>query len=111
MNSFLAVVWGLLNPELFASVADTIEDVMQASVPGVVENVRIADIDQGSNPIRILSLRALPHSEVRDLKKIVSEHEKDTKSPEEAAADEEQGDYYNLECSFAYHDKPSDARS
>jgi Ca2+-dependent lipid-binding protein len=111
MNSFLAILWGLLNPDLFGSVADTIEDIMQASLPGVIENVRIADIDQGSNPLRILSLRALPHNQVQDLKESAHEHNKSTKSAEEAAADEEAGDYYNLECSFAYHAKPSDATS
>ena len=61
------LVWGLVNPEMFSSVADMIEDVMQASLPGVVENVRIASISQGSNPIRILSVRALPDAEVKEL--------------------------------------------
>ena len=60
MNTFLSVVWGLINPDMFTAVADTLEDVMQASVPGIIENVRVAEINQGSNPLRILSLRALP---------------------------------------------------
>ncbi|OAX84562.1 hypothetical protein ACJ72_01061 [Emergomyces africanus] len=107
MNTFLSIVWGLLDPDMFASVADTIEDIMQASVPGVIENVRVAEIDQGSNPFRILSLRALPDSQVEDLKKAAHEHNKETKSAQEAAADEEGGSHYNLECSFAYHAKPS----
>ncbi|RMZ90409.1 hypothetical protein DV736_g2366, partial [Chaetothyriales sp. CBS 134916] len=106
MNTFLGVVWGLLNPDMFAAVADTIEDVMQASVPSVINNVRIAEIDQGSNPIRVLSLRALPDSKVQDLIQSVREENKKTKDPQEAAADEEGGDYYNLEVSFAYHAKP-----
>jgi Ca2+-dependent lipid-binding protein len=59
MNSFLGIMWGLIDPDLFASVADTLEDVMQASAPGVIENVRVAEINQGSNSFRILSLRAL----------------------------------------------------
>ncbi|EEH45524.1 uncharacterized protein PADG_01674 [Paracoccidioides brasiliensis Pb18] len=107
MNTFLSLVWGMLNPDMFASVADTIEDVMQASVPGIIENVRVAEINQGSNPFRILSLRALPDSHVQDLKKAAYDHSKETKSPQEAAADEEGGSHYNLECSFAYHAKPS----
>ncbi|KAK8171031.1 hypothetical protein BKA80DRAFT_298330 [Phyllosticta citrichinensis] len=89
------------------SVADTIEDVMQASVPGVIENVRVSEINQGSNPIRILSMRALPDSQMNDMKKAIHEENKKTKDPQEAAADEEGGDYYNLEVSFAYHAKPS----
>ena len=98
---------GLLNPDMFASVADTLEDVMQASVPGVIENVRVAEINQGNNPFRILSLRALPDSHVKELKQGIHEENKKTKDPQEAAADEEGGDYYNLECSFAYHAKPT----
>jgi Ca2+-dependent lipid-binding protein len=107
MNTFLTVVWGLINPDMFAAVADTLEDVMQASVPAVIENVRVAEIDQGNNPIRILSLRALPDSRVKDLKQSIHDENKKTKDPQEAAADEEGGDYYNLEVSFAYHAKPT----
>ncbi|OCT44234.1 meiotically up-regulated protein [Cladophialophora carrionii] len=109
MNTFLSIVWGLINPEMFAAVADTLEDVMQASVPGVINNVRVAEIDQGSNPIRILSLRALPDSRMHELKQSIHEENKKTKDPQEAAADEEGGDYYNLEISFAYHAKPAGA--
>jgi len=36
MNTFVKIVWGLVNPEMFASMADTLEDVMQASVPGII---------------------------------------------------------------------------
>lgn len=110
MNTFLGVVWGLINPDMFAAVADTLEDVMQASVPGVINNVRVAEIDQGSNPIRILSLRALPDNRMGDMKKAIHEENKKTKDPQEAAADEEGGEYYNLEASFAYHAKPAGAK-
>ncbi|ORY11628.1 hypothetical protein BCR34DRAFT_624727 [Clohesyomyces aquaticus] len=111
MNTLLGIVWGLINPDMFQGVADTLEDVMQASVPGVIENVRVAEINQGSNPIRILSLRALPDEHMKDMKKAIHEENKKTKDPQEAAADEEGGDYYNLEVSFAYHAKPSGKRA
>ena len=111
MNTFLSVVWGLLNPDMFAAVADTLEDVMQASVPGVIENVRVAEINQGNNPIRILSLRALPDSHMKELKQSIHEANKKKKDPQEAAADEEGGDYYNLEVSFAYHASPTGAKA
>ncbi len=107
MNTFLSIVWGLIDPEMLASVADTLEDVMGASVPAVIENVRVAEINQGNNPIRILSLRALPDTHVKELKESIHDENKKNKDPEEAAADEEGGDYYNLEASFAYHAKPS----
>ncbi|TVY49638.1 Meiotically up-regulated protein 190 protein [Lachnellula occidentalis] len=103
MNTFLGVMWGLIDPDMFASVADTLEDVMQASLPGVIENVRVAEINQGTNPFRILSLRALPDGHVKDLKDDIHKHNEQVKDPQELAADEEGGDYYNLECSFAYH--------
>ncbi|KAG8531084.1 uncharacterized protein KY384_004441 [Bacidia gigantensis] len=110
MNTFLNIVWGLINPDMFAGVADTLEDVMKASVPGVIENVRVAEINQGNNPLRILSLRALPDTHVKELKESIHEENKKTKDPQEAAADEEGGDYYNLECSVAYHAKPTSAK-
>lgn len=43
MNTLMGVVWGLINPDMFASVADTLEDVMQASMPGVVGKTRLSD--------------------------------------------------------------------
>ncbi|KXJ96552.1 hypothetical protein Micbo1qcDRAFT_229422 [Microdochium bolleyi] len=107
MNTLLSVVWGLINPDMFAGIADTLEDVMQASVPGIIENVKVADINQGNNPIRILSLRALPDSHMKDVKDEMHKNNEKVKDPQELAADEEGGDYYNLEASFAYHAKPS----
>jgi Ca2+-dependent lipid-binding protein len=59
---------------------------MQASVPGIIENVRVSEINQGSNPIRILSLRALPDSHMKEMKDFVHEENKKTKDPQEAAA-------------------------
>jgi hypothetical protein len=111
MNTFLGIMWGLINPDMFQGVADTLEDVMQASVPGIIENVRVAEINQGSNPLRILSMRALPDSQMGEMKQAIHEENKKTKDPQEAAADEEGGDYYNLEVSFAYHAQPSGKRT
>ena len=73
----------------------------------MIENVRVAEINQGNNPIRILSLRALPDDHVKDLKQSIHDENKKNKDPQEAAADEEGGDYYNLEVSMAYHAKPT----
>lgn len=106
MNTLLGILWGLIDPEMFSSVADTLEDVMQASVPGIIENVRVAELNQGNNPIRILSLRALPDGHVQEMKDDIHRRNEQEKDPQEAAADEEGGDYYNLECSFAYHARP-----
>lgn len=107
LNTAVGLIWGLVNPDMFAAVADTLEDVMQASVPGVIENVKVNDISQGSNPLRILSLRALPDSHVQDLKDEIRKEQAKTKDPQELAADEEGGDFYNLEATVAYHSLPS----
>lgn len=107
MNTMLGIVWGLINPEMFASVADTLEDVMAASVPGIIEAVRVADINQGNNPIRILNMRALPDSHVQDIKDELRRQQEKTMDPDELAANEQAGDFYNMEVSVAYHAKPS----
>ncbi|KAK3321434.1 hypothetical protein B0T19DRAFT_466818 [Cercophora scortea] len=107
LNTAVGLIWGLINPEMFAAVADTLEDVMQASVPGVIENVKVSDISQGTNPLRILSLRALPDSQVEDLKEDIRKQDEKVKDPQEMAADEEGGDFYNLEATVAYHSLPS----
>ena len=111
MNTLIGVVWGLINPEMFSAIADQIEDVMQASVPGVIENVRVAEINQGSNPFRMLSLRALPDSHMTEIKQKVHEENKKTKDPQELAADEAGGNAYNLEASFAYHSEETGSRT
>ncbi|KAL2813179.1 hypothetical protein BDW59DRAFT_154952 [Aspergillus cavernicola] len=107
MNTFMGIIWGLINPDMLAPIADTIEDIMQASSPNMIENVRIAEIDQGNNPVRLLSLRALPDEHVQQLKDNVQQENRENKDPEEAAALDEGGSFYNFEASFAYHAKPS----
>ncbi|GAO18451.1 hypothetical protein UVI_02042350 [Ustilaginoidea virens] len=107
LNTVIGLMWGLINPEMFAAVADTLEDVMAASLPGIVENVRVADISQGSNPVRILSMRALPDSHVEDIKQEIHKENVKTVDKEELAAIEQAGEFYNMEVSIAYHAKPS----
>lgn len=60
LNSFLASIWPLINPDLFSSLIDTIEDVMQASLPKVVKMVSIDDMGQGNQSLRILGVKWLP---------------------------------------------------
>ena len=61
LNSLLSSVWPLVNPDLFTSLADTLEDVMQASLPPkFIRMVSVEDIGQGSESIRILGIRWLP---------------------------------------------------
>jgi Ca2+-dependent lipid-binding protein len=60
LNRFLASIWPLINPDLFASLIDTIEDVMQASLPKAIKMVSVDDMGQGNEAIRILGVRVLP---------------------------------------------------
>lgn len=60
LNSLLSSIWPLVNPDLFTSLADTLEDVMQASLPKIVRMVSVEDIGQGSETVRILGIQWLP---------------------------------------------------
>lgn len=60
LNSFMAAVWPLINPDLFSSLIDTIEDVMQASLPKAIKMVSVDDMGQGNQALRILGVRWLP---------------------------------------------------
>ncbi|KAB5542545.1 hypothetical protein GE09DRAFT_1135570 [Coniochaeta sp. 2T2.1] len=60
LNSLLSSIWPLVNPDLLSSLADTLEDVMQASLPKVVRMVSVDDMGQGSEAFRILGIRWLP---------------------------------------------------
>ncbi|KAH8766248.1 C2 domain protein [Hyaloscypha finlandica] len=116
MNSLVGIVWNLINPEMFAAVADTLEDVMQASVPpALIQNVRVSSIGLGDQAFKILSLRSLPSAE----EETDAKHKAAGKEPtaEEKAKKAEQrklegedvegAKYYNLEMSFAYHAIPA----
>ncbi|KAI0403337.1 hypothetical protein F4802DRAFT_571781 [Xylaria palmicola] len=60
LNSLVGSIWPLVNPDLFASLVDQIEDVMQASLPKAVKMVSVDDMGQGSESIRILGVKWLP---------------------------------------------------
>ena len=60
LNSLLSSVWSLINPDLFTSLVDTLEDVMQASLPRLVRMISVEDLGQGSEAIRILGIKWLP---------------------------------------------------
>jgi len=81
MNIFLSVMWGLIDHDLFTSVAETLEDVMRALIPGVIENVRVAKINQGNDPFRTLHSCALPDGHVKQLKDDIHRQNEKTKIP------------------------------
>ena len=93
---------------MFISVADMVEDILQQSLPGFVDAVRITDLGQGVNPVRLTSIRALPDKpgdEGYPKKGWINEGNEDIKSKTMAGDELEEddaGDYYNFEASFAY---------
>ncbi|KAG8416966.1 hypothetical protein J3459_013020 [Metarhizium acridum] len=116
MNSLMGIVWKLINPEIFAAMADTLEDVMQASVPpALIQNVKVSSIGLGDESFKILSLRSLPSAE--DGVTVQNETSEQTMAEESQTNKKEQRElegeddpnckYYNLEASFAYHAIPA----
>ncbi|KAK4451309.1 hypothetical protein QBC34DRAFT_59671 [Podospora aff. communis PSN243] len=133
LNSMLASVWRLINPDLFSALVDTLEDVMQASLPKIVRMVSVDDIGQGSEAFRILGIRWLPtgaagqsvdsNGKLRPAedndRKVAGQGQQDEQSPnkgdEQSGQDQEvqegmeaeEGDFVNLELAFAYRARTS----
>lgn len=124
LNSLFASVWPLINPDLFMSISDTLEDVMQASLPSMVRMVAVEDLGQGSEALRILGVRWLPtgaaarsigsdgklkssNQEKQD-RKVEDDGEGQSEQPQHDTMEAEEGDFVNLEIAFAY--RPSTGR-
>lgn len=128
LNSLLASIWPLVNPELFRSLADTLEDSMQASLPKLVNMINIEDLGQGSEALRILGVRWLPPdttacsiSSYSNIHRKSDSQEsmsyKDPNSQKRAPQKEqkdlmklvecEEGDFVSLEVAFAYRARPA----
>lgn len=117
LNSLMGSIWPLINPDLFTSISDTLEDVMQASLPSMVRMVAVEDLGQGSEALRLLGVRWLPTgAAARSVNsdgqlKSASEEKGDRtvtddgESGGDAPADQmeaEEGDFVNMEVAFAY---------
>jgi hypothetical protein len=59
LNSLLASIWPLINPDLFTSLSDMLEDVMQASLPKTVRMISVNDLGQGSESFRVLGVKSV----------------------------------------------------
>ncbi|KAI0654107.1 hypothetical protein C8Q70DRAFT_1029821 [Cubamyces menziesii] len=112
-NTIIRGLWPILNTDLFGSLVDMLEDIMQSSVPTFIHSVRIADLGLGSNAGRITSIRSLPDDTTRDTGD-PSEGEDSLAamgiSAESVSPDDREaldGDHVNLEVSFAYQGLPS----
>lgn len=123
LNAAIAVVWRQIDPATFVPIADQIEDVMQQSLPGFIQAVKISDLSHGTNPFRMVCMRALadvmgekgyPRADwIPDNKeegkgadgKAVEKKENDADG-DGISDDDEAGDFYNVEVSFSYSAKP-----
>ncbi|WPJ57157.1 hypothetical protein SMAC4_08500 [Sordaria macrospora] len=126
LNGLLASVWPLINPDLFASIADMLEDVMQASLPKLVRMVSVDDIGQGSEAFRVLGVKWLPTGaagkSVDDQGRLKDSGEKNDRQVKgegevqggggdvdaaEEGMEAEEGDFVNMELAFAYRPRSS----
>lgn len=97
LNSVISGVWSIINTDLFNSSVDMLEDIMQASVPKFVHSVRVADLGQGSTPLRVTSIRSLPDSKLDEALAGADESVKEHLTRE----------HVNVEISFSYRAQPS----
>lgn len=67
LNNTIGKIWPQINGELFQPVIDMLEDIMQANIPLGVQQIRIQDIGQGTEPIKILSMKWLDHDDVKEI--------------------------------------------
>jgi len=116
LNALLKTVWGLINPDMFISLADMVEDIMQASLPSFIDSVKLSDLGQGTNPVRIVAMRGLPdqpgdpeypREEWIDQGKppqLTAEEQakKKEEGTEDASLEDQSGDYVNMEIALGY---------
>lgn len=125
LNAAIACVWKQMNPEMFVSMLDMVEDIMQSSLPGFIQSVKVSDFDLGENPFRLIAMRGLAdimtdpeyprrtwieHSEGQSEGQPQEDKEDETEGltgeageeVKKAKEDDEAGDFLNMEVSFCY---------
>ena len=101
LNGVITKLWPQIDSDLFIPIVDLIEDVMQASIPSIITQVKIVNVGQGTTPARVLSMRWLDDA---------NETDKQTNSTSYRLNEHEQvGEWASLEMSFAYRGLPSAA--
>ena len=126
-NALVRGLWPTVNSDLFRSLVDMLEDIMQSSVPAFIvcdnhplarlirlssttmrqHSVRIPDMGLGSNAGRITAIRSLPDARSAEGGVSLAGLGIDfgLVNPEDRDALDE--DHVNLEVSFAYQGLPS----
>lgn len=74
LNALMDQLWAVMNPDLFSTMGQTLEDVMQASIPRFIHAVKVEDLAQGSTPLRLTGFRVLPDSDTQDLQKATEDN-------------------------------------
>ncbi|KAG6846798.1 hypothetical protein H0H93_011820 [Arthromyces matolae] len=92
INSLLHTLWPIINPTIFVSFSDLFEDALHRSLPKFIHGVRVADIGQGSEPMRILGIQWL--------------------HPSSSSTSLQQGsnDFFNVEVALAYRARKIDKK-
>ncbi|EIW58918.1 uncharacterized protein TRAVEDRAFT_48061 [Trametes versicolor FP-101664 SS1] len=114
-NALVRGLWPILNADLFSSLIDMLEDIMQSSVPKFIHSVRVADmgLGLGSNAGCVTSIQSIPDAKTHDTGNPGDAQDTlsamgidgDMVSPDDRDAFD--GDHVNLEVSFAYQGLPS----
>lgn len=94
-----------------------VEDILQQSLPGFVDAVRITDLGQGVNPIRLTSIRALPDQpddEGYPKTSWITQGDDNISTKDVAGKEvkeDQAGAYYNFEVGFSYAALPGQGDS
>ncbi|KAL0947477.1 hypothetical protein HGRIS_013582 [Hohenbuehelia grisea] len=104
LNAVLVTLWPIINPTLFTPLADILEDSLQASLPTFVKAVKVGDIAQGIDPVRVSGIRWLDSKRAeRAPAKAQNDPDKGTASQgQDNAEQEEAGEYVCLELGLVY---------
>ncbi|EGG09082.1 uncharacterized protein MELLADRAFT_77186 [Melampsora larici-populina 98AG31] len=95
INSALASLWPLISPDIFRPVIDLLEDTLKVLAPGIVTTVRVDELDQGRNSIRLVAFKTL-----------------DAEDPwvkNQIKVSDLPGEFINLEVEFTYRRKHDSA--
>ena len=105
LNGVLSKLWPQVNSDIFTTLVDQLEDVMQASIPSIITQVKVVNVGQGSTPVRVLSVRWLDDEHVGR----GTTEDSGAALTEKYGEIEKVGEWASLEVSFAYRARPSSA--
>ena len=104
LNNTIGKLWPQINGDLFKPVTDMLEDVMQASIPSVIQQIRVRDIGQGMEPIKILSMQWLDHDdvEIEDDKSYSPQNSEEDLAGTGGEGQESKGQWASMEIKFSF---------